>query len=132
MLSGETPVLGGSMALFLLAVGIFLLAMAGFRTPVIALMPDLTPSPLRSEANGVINLMGGLGGVVITLVGAWLYGIDIALPFIVAGVLMAAAVLMLVFFVHEQRQVIYAPDEREEVQLQALARSAPHLARGPT
>jgi maltose/moltooligosaccharide transporter len=38
------------MALFLIAIGIFLLAMAGFRTPVISLMPDLTPSPLRSQA----------------------------------------------------------------------------------
>ncbi len=129
MLSGETPALGGTMALFLLAIGIFLLAMAGFRTPVIALMPDLTPSPLRSEANGVINLMGGLGGVVITLVGAWLYGINIALPFVVAGVLMAVAVLMLVFFVHEQRQVSYPPDEREEAQLQAL-RGIRHISTG--
>ena len=115
-LSGQTAALGGSMAVFMIAIGIFLLAMAGFRTPVISLMPDLTPSPLRSQANGVINLMGGLGGVIITLIGAWLYGIDIAMPFIVAGVLMAAAVIMLMMFVQEQRVLTDAPEAREEEQ----------------
>jgi MFS family permease len=45
----------GAFALLMVAAGLFLLAMAFFRTPVIALMPDLTPSPLRSKANGVIN-----------------------------------------------------------------------------
>lgn len=115
-LSGQSAELGGSMALFMIAIGIFLLAMAGFRTPVISLMPDLTPSKLRSQANGVINLMGGLGGVIITLIGAWLYGIDIAMPFIVAGVLMAAAVIMLMIFVREQRELTDGPEAREEEQ----------------
>ncbi len=115
-LSGQSAELGGSMALFMIAIGIFLLAMAGFRTPVISLMPDLTPSKLRSQANGVINLMGGLGGVIITLIGAWLYGIDIAMPFIVAGVLMAAAVIMLMVFVQEQRELTDVPEVREEDQ----------------
>ncbi len=115
-LSGQSAELGGSMALFMIAIGIFLLAMAGFRTPVISLMPDLTPSKLRSQANGVINLMGGLGGVMITLIGAWLYGIDIAMPFIVAGVLMAAAVIMLMIFVQEQRELTDGPEVREEEQ----------------
>ncbi len=115
-LSGQSAELSGSMALFMIAIGIFLLAMAGFRTPVISLMPDLTPSKLRSQANGVINLMGGLGGVIITLIGAWLYGIDIAMPFIVAGVLMAAAVIMLMIFVQEQRELTDGPEVREEEQ----------------
>ncbi len=100
----------------MIAIGIFLLAMAGFRTPVISLMPDLTPSKLRSQANGVINLMGGLGGVMITLIGAWLYGIDIAMPFVVAGVLMAAAVIMLMIFVQEQRELTDGAEVREEEQ----------------
>jgi MFS family permease len=98
----------------MVAVGVFLMAMAGFRTPVISLMPDLTPSPLRSQANGIINLMGGLGGVIITLLGAWLYGMDIALPFIFAGILMVVAVLMLVFFVQEPRQLAYGVEGRED------------------
>lgn len=122
-LSGQSAELGGSMALFMIAIGIFLLAMAGFRTPVISLMPDLTPSKLRSQANGVINLMGGLGGVMITLIGAWLYGIDIAMPFIVAGVLMAAAVIMLMIFVQEQRELTDGPEAREEEQRLGALRS---------
>ncbi len=43
-------------------------------------MPDLTPSPLRSKANGVINLMGGLGGVLTFLGGAKLYEVYRPLP----------------------------------------------------
>ncbi|NBD34847.1 MAG: MFS transporter [Chloroflexi bacterium] len=114
-LSGMTSELRQPLALFIAAVGIFITAMAGFRTPVISLMPDLTPSPLRSQANGIINLMGGLGGVIITLVGAQLYALNIALPFIVAGVLMFSALLMLVFFVKEPRHLDSdVPPEREE------------------
>lgn len=120
-LSGQTAKLGQPLTWFMLVIGVFLLAMAGFRTPVISLMPDLTPSALRSQANGIINLMGGVGGVIITLVGATLYGINITLPFIVAGVLMAGAVLMLVFFVQEPRELTNVPEEREtEEGVQAL------------
>jgi MFS family permease len=102
-LSGVTSELRRPLGFFIAAVGIFITAMAGFRTPVIALMPDLTPSPLRSQANGIINLMGGLGGVIITLIGALLYAIDVTAPFILAGVLMGVAVLMLLFFIQEPR-----------------------------
>jgi len=119
-LSGQTAQLGRPLALFMIAIGVFLLAMAGFRTPVISLMPDLTPSPLRSQANGIINLMGGIGGVIITLVGAQLYGISIVLPFIVACVLIIAAVVMLLLFVQEPRHLAYGPDEREEGQFGVL------------
>jgi hypothetical protein len=37
--------------------------MALWRTPVVALMPDLTPSPFRSQANGIINFMAGIGAI---------------------------------------------------------------------
>jgi MFS family permease len=113
-LTGMTAQLRRPLAFFIAAVGIFITAMAGFRTPVISLMPDLTPSPLRSQANGIINLMGGLGGVIITLVGAFLYNVNIALPFIVSGVLMAAAVIMLFLFVKEPRHLGDAGEVREE------------------
>jgi len=59
-LNVEVIQLGGFSAFFVVALGVMLLAMAVFRTPVIALMPNLTPSPLRSKPNGVINLVGGL------------------------------------------------------------------------
>ncbi len=46
-----------------------LVAMATFRSPAVALMPDVTPKPLRSQANAVINLMGSAGGILILVVG---------------------------------------------------------------
>lgn len=51
-----------SLILFLSVLLVLLLSMATFRTPAVALMPDVTPSPLRSKANAVINLMGTIGG----------------------------------------------------------------------
>lgn len=53
----------GSLFPFMAALGLLLLAMSIYRSPAVALMPDLTPKPLRSKANAVINLMGALGGV---------------------------------------------------------------------
>ena len=46
-----------------------LIAMGTFRSPAVALMPDVTPSPLRSKANAVINLMGAVGGTLILVLG---------------------------------------------------------------
>ena len=40
-----------------------------YRNPAVALMPDLTPKPLRSKANGIINIMGYIGGLFATIVG---------------------------------------------------------------
>jgi len=49
--------------LFVISLGLTLIAMALYRSPSVALMPDLTPKPLRSKANAIINLMGAIGGV---------------------------------------------------------------------
>ena len=49
---------------FALCLGVTLFAMATFRTPAVALMPDVTPKPLRSKANAIINLMGAVGAVI--------------------------------------------------------------------
>lgn len=62
----------GSIIFFMLALGIVLLAMAVYRSPAVALMPDITPKPLRSKGNAVINLMGALGGAVILLLNSFL------------------------------------------------------------
>ena len=40
-----------------------------YRNPAVALMPDITPKPLRSKANGIINIMGYIGGAFATVVG---------------------------------------------------------------
>lgn len=52
-----------NLVLFVVMLGLTLLAMASYRSPAVALMPDLTPKPLRSSANAVINLMGAIGGL---------------------------------------------------------------------
>ena len=60
-----------------------LLSMAFWRTPVVALMPDLTPSEHRSQANGIINFMGGIGSIIAFLIGSKLYQTRSGLPILV-------------------------------------------------
>ena len=55
--------------LFMAVLLIILLAMATFRSPAVALMPDVTVKPLRSKANAVINLMGTAGGILVLVLG---------------------------------------------------------------
>ena len=52
-----------SFPLFFVSLGVVLFAMGTYRSPAVALMPDLTPKPYRSSANAVINLMGAVGGI---------------------------------------------------------------------
>jgi maltose/moltooligosaccharide transporter len=58
---------------FIVVLLCLLVAMGTYRSPAVALMPDLTPKPLRSKANAVINLMGAVGGVLYLLIAALLY-----------------------------------------------------------
>ena len=113
-LNGQVDQLGGLFAFFIGALGVMLLAMAVFRTPVIALMPDLVPSAQRSKANGVINLMGGLGGVLAFLVGGLLYGIYRPLPFWFGGLVTLLAVAFLFWKVKEPRELVESAARREE------------------
>lgn len=62
--------------LFIIALAVILLAMALYRSPAVALMPDVTPKPLRSKANAIINLMGTLGGTYALVMTLWLYSED--------------------------------------------------------
>ena len=48
---------------FVIALLLSLMAMGTFRSPAVSLMPDVTPKPLRSKGNAIINLMGAVGGV---------------------------------------------------------------------
>ncbi len=54
-----------NLVIFLIMTGFVLLFMSVFRSPAVALMPDITPKPLRSKANAIINLMGTVGGIYI-------------------------------------------------------------------
>jgi MFS family permease len=129
-LSGQIGELGVPLAFFMVAIGVFLAAMASFRTPVIALMPDLTPSPLRSQANGIINLMGGVGTLIATVGSGILYGMGRIVPFIFGGILMLAAVLMLYFFVKEPKEFEATAHEDERLgALRGLRRVSPAARR---
>ena len=59
----------GTLVFFILVLLIILIAMATFRSPAVALMPDVTIKPLRSKANAVINLMGSAGGILVLALG---------------------------------------------------------------
>jgi Na+/melibiose symporter-like transporter len=88
-----------------------LLSMAFWRTPVVALMPDITPSPNRSQANGVINFMGGLGSIIAFLGGAALYKMNSAYPFWLGSALVILAALLVFLFIREPKEY---GDEKEE------------------
>ena len=92
--------------LFIFSCITLLLAMAFWRTPVVALMPDITPSQNRSQANGVINLMGGLGTVLATLIGGPLYRINPSYPFFLGGVLVILAGILVLIFIREPKEYI--------------------------
>jgi len=106
---------GGS--LFLLISLIFFLNIfkQAARGPVVALMPDLTSESFRSQANGVINVMGGIAAIVGTVVLAPMMDIDLQLPFIgstlrrlpflLSSILVVLAVILLFLFVKEPKQV---------------------------
>ncbi len=84
------------------AVILFNFTMSIWRTPAIALMPDVTPPRLRSRANGVINLMGGIGSILAFLLGGLLFGLGgMPLPFFFSGLIMLAAWLTMMFLVKE-------------------------------
>ena len=64
---------GFKTASFVIVLGLLLVAMGTYRSPAVALMPDLTPKPLRSLANAIINHMGAVGGMLYLGVAAVLY-----------------------------------------------------------
>lgn len=105
---------------------IVLLFMMMYRNPAVALMPDITPKPLRAKANGIINIMGYFGGAFATVLGLvfvlskyinaplaernlW----TIELPFIVASVLMVISALVLFKTIKENELAVQLKDELE-------------------
>ncbi|HZK10609.1 MAG TPA: MFS transporter [Clostridia bacterium] len=87
----------------------FNILMSLWRAPVIALMPDVTPKPLRSKANGVINLMGGIGSITAFLLGGLLAkrSPDLSLPFLFATFVMFVSLLTLIAFVREPVGLVF-------------------------
>lgn len=77
------------------------LSMSLFRSPTVALMPDITEEAKRTKANGIINFMGGLGSVLAFGVGGALYGMGSYVPFMLAGFVMLLAMFVLKTFIQE-------------------------------
>lgn len=109
-----------SLWLFVAALGLLLLAMGVYRSPAVALMPDVTPKPLRSKGNAIINLMGTLGGVFTLAATSFLVTHDAtgredySALFLAVSILMLAAVAVLLLTIRENRLA-------HEVELQNLA-----------
>ena len=104
----------GNVAGMIIMMGVVLIFMMMYRNPAVALMPDITPKPLRAKANGIINIMGYLGGGAATILGVFLKLSDyinvtdrsgkmwlIEIPFLAASLLMIVSALVLFFSVRE-------------------------------
>ena len=112
--------IGGMVAMM----AIVLIFMMMYRNPAVALMPDITPKPLRAKANGIINIMGYLGGAAATVLGIFLVLSNyinspdearnvwtIELPFVIASVLMVISALVLFFTIRENKLAEELKDE---------------------
>ena len=95
-----------------------LIAMSTFRSPAVALMPDVTVKPLRSKGNAVINLMGALGGITVLILGiimgtgSYKNALMSYIPFfsIVAAIMLIA----LAVFIFTVREPQFAREMEEE------------------
>ena len=97
---------------FIIVLGLLLIAMGTYRSPAVALMPDVTPKPLRSKGNAVINLMGAVGGVLYLGVSVLLYPAEVTRGqvhvnyqplFIIVSAIMALSVAVLLLTIREPK-----------------------------
>ena len=104
----------GNLALFFIGLALVLISMATYRSPAVALMPDVTPKPLRSQGNAVINLMGAVGGMLMLAAMQFLlpaakegeaYRPNYLPIFVVLGVCMAVCVALLFWKISEPKCV---------------------------
>ena len=108
--------------LFVGALFFLLISMGLYRSPAVALMPDLTPKPLRSKANAIINMMGAIGGVYTLVMIKVMVGAGDRpnyLPlFLSVGLLMLGGVAILFLTIKENklRKEVGTDDEAEEVE----------------
>lgn len=102
----------GKQVIFICVLGCLLVAMGTYRSPAVALMPDVTPKPLRSKANAIINLMGALGGIIYLLIASVLYSssktagmehVDYVPLFMIVAGIMIISLIIVMFAVDEIR-----------------------------
>ncbi|HKL74214.1 MAG TPA: MFS transporter [Clostridia bacterium] len=94
----------GSLIFFIIALLIIIISQTVIRTPAVSLMPDTTPSPLRSPGNAMINLIGGVGGAVGFLIYTvtFMYEDKLSLSsqyWIIFGAMSIALAVVLVLFI---------------------------------
>lgn len=109
-----------NLPLFVIALGLLLISMGLYRSPAVALMPDLTPKPLRSKGNAVINLMGAVGGVYALAMISFLVG-DGDCPdyfplFLSIGIFMVVTVLILFATIGENKLRALMPPEEADTE----------------
>ena len=99
---------------FVITLALLLIAMGTYRSPAVALMPDVTPKPLRSKGNAIINLMGAVGGMLYLAIAAVMYPtakvqglthVNYQPLFIVVSLIMFVAVLVLFLTIREPKLV---------------------------
>ncbi|MHA1372419.1 MAG: MFS transporter, partial [Promethearchaeota archaeon] len=97
--------LSPNLAVLIALIMAFNLMMALYRSPVVALMPDLTPSEVRAKANAIINLMGGIGTIASYLIGSLLLDRDPSgsLAFSIVGCIMMACLFIVFFNINENK-----------------------------
>ncbi|MBR6414287.1 MAG: MFS transporter [Oscillospiraceae bacterium] len=120
------------LVLFVVLLLITLVAMATFRSPAVALMPDVTVKPLRSKANAVINLMGSAGGTLVLVLGMVFATGSVRnsmmgyLPFF--GAVAALMLLALAVFLWRVREPRFVREMEEESRRLAIDEAEPDLS----
>ena len=99
-----------NLPMLILVLALLLIVMSAYRSPAVALMPDVTPKPLRSKGNAVINLMGALGGIFTYLV-ITAFADHYTLIFAIVASFMVACAVVLMLTIHENRLVAQMPQE---------------------
>lgn len=104
--------------LFVACTSTLLLSAALWRTPLVALMPDITPSEFRSQANGIVNFMGGIGVIVALQTGGLLYKMSPSFPFWLGSALVIFSALVVYLFVEEPKE--YQNQEKQPSMVESL------------
>ena len=101
--------LASPLPVFIACLLVMVIAMAIWRAPLFALMADLTPSAQRTQANGILNLMAGLGGVFAFVAGSLLYAVYRPFPFWAAALMFLVICLLIVWRLREPSRTGFEP-----------------------
>jgi MFS family permease len=123
------------LGLFIAILAVLLIAMATYRSPAVSLMPDVTPKPLRSKGNAVINLMGAVGGALILLLNSILSSgstdpanVNYWPIFIVTALIMLLGMIALAITVNEPKLVKKMHEDSKALGLHDEAKDIDDLA----